>query len=151
MPKYVVNALHKLQQATPYCPEHSPHEWTIPAYGQEQQYVKPDDNSPLLDKTNIRQIQQIVGTFLDHSCALDSTIRVAIRSISSEQSKATKNTAKKVTRLLNYFTTHPDASRRILTHPDAKICFHKSDMKLEMHSNTVYLDETKAQRCREER
>ena len=141
MPKYVVNALHKLQQATPYCPEHSPHEWTIPAYGQEQQYVKPDDNSPLLDKTNIRQIQQIVGTFLDHSCALDSTIRVAIRSISSEQSKATKNTAKKVTRLLNYFTRHPDA----------KICFHKSDMKMEMHSNAAYLVETKAQHRREER
>jgi hypothetical protein len=139
MPKYVVNALHKFQQATPYCPEHSPHEWTIPAYGQEQQYVKPDDNSPLLDKADIRQIQQIVGTFLFHSRALDSTARVAFGSIPSEQSKATKNTAKKVTRLLNYFTTHPDA----------KICFHKSDM--EMHSNAAYLVETKAQHRREER
>jgi len=42
-------------------------------------------------------------------------------------------------------------SQRIPTHPDAKICFHKSDMKLEMHSNAAYLVETKALHRREER
>ena len=57
-------------------------------------------------------MQKIVGTFLYYGIAVDNTILVALITISSEQSSATSNTAKKITQLLNYFATHPDATIR---------------------------------------
>jgi hypothetical protein len=59
---------------------------------------------------------------------------VAINSISGEEAKATKNTAKKVTRLLNYFATHPDATLR----------YSKSGMVLKLHTDAAYLVEPRA-------
>jgi hypothetical protein len=134
MPKYVPEALHKFQHPAPYRPEHAPHDWSKPAYGQKQQFVAPPDDSKLLDRDGINRIQQVIGTFLYYARAIDVTAMVAIGSISSEQSKATENTAKKVTRLLNYFATHPDA----------KLRYHKSGMILKFHTDAAYLVEPRA-------
>jgi hypothetical protein len=111
MPNYVSETLHKFQHPAPYRPEHAPHDWTKPAYGQQQQFVTPHDDSDPLDQDGINRVQQVVETFLYYARAIDSTAMVAINSISGEQAKATKNTAKKVTRLLNY----GHASRRDTT------------------------------------
>jgi hypothetical protein len=110
MPNYVSEPLHKFQHPAPYRPEHAPHDWTKPAYGQRQQFVTPHDDSDPLDQDGINRVQQVVGTFLYYARAINSTAMVAINSISCEPAKATENTAKKVTRLLNYFATHPDAT-----------------------------------------
>jgi hypothetical protein len=134
MPNYVSEALHKFQHPAPYRPEHAPHDWTKPAYGQRQQFVTPHDDSDPLDQDGINRVQQVVGTFLYYARAIDSTAMVAINSISSEQAKATENTAKKVTRLLNYFATHPDATLQ----------YSKSGMVLKLHTDAAYLVEPRA-------
>ena len=54
----------------------------------------------LLDKeTNL--VQQVCGTFLYYAIAINNTILPGLSDISSDQSKATTNTAKKVAKLLN--------------------------------------------------
>jgi len=134
MPNYVSEALHKFQHPAPYRPEHAPHDWTKPAYGQQQQFVTPHDDSDLLDRDGINRVQQAVGTFLYYARATDSTAMVAINSISGEQAKATENTAKKVTCLLNYFATDPDATLQ----------YSKSGMVLKLHTDAAYLVEPRA-------
>ena len=61
MPNYVSEALHKFQHPAPYRPEHAPHAWTKPAYGQRQQFVTPHNDSDLLDQDGINRVQQVVG------------------------------------------------------------------------------------------
>jgi len=134
MPNYVSEALRKFQHPAPCRPEHAPHDWTKPAYGQRQQFVTPHDDSDPLDQNGINRVQPVVGTFLYYARVIDSTAMVAINSISGEQAKATENTAKKVTRLLNYSATHPHATIR----------YSKSGMVLKLHTNAAYLVEPRA-------
>jgi hypothetical protein len=134
MRNYVSKALPKFQHPAPYRPEHAPHDWTKPAYGQQQQFVTPHDDSDPPDQDGIKCVQQVVGTFLYYARGIDSTAMVAINSISGEQAKATGNTAKKVTCLLNYFAMHPDATLQ----------YSKSGMVLKLHTNAAYLVEPRA-------
>ena len=134
MPGYIERALHKFQHPKPQKPEDSPHNWNEPIYGRSTQLAPPADESAPLDKAGILRVQSITGTLLFYSRAVDSTARVAIGSISAEQSKATENTNKKITRLLNYFATHPNATIR----------YYASGMVLYFHSDASYLSEPKA-------
>jgi len=59
---------------------------------------------------------------------------MALSTIVGEQSKATENTEGTVTQLLDYPTSHPDATIR----------YRASDMVLNIHSDALYLSETKA-------
>jgi hypothetical protein len=54
--------------------------------------------------------------------------------LASEQSNATDVTADRVVKLLDYCNTHPEA----------KICYHASDMILHIHSDASYLSENEA-------
>ena len=64
---------------------------------------------------------------------IDSTMLVALGSLAAAQSKRTETTAQKVTQLLDYCTTHPDAIIR----------YHQSDMILTVNSGASYLSEPK--------
>jgi hypothetical protein len=57
-----------------------------------------------------------------------------INVLASEQSNATKVTANKVIKLINYCNTHPET----------KIRYHASDMILHIHSDASYLSENEA-------
>ena len=134
MPKYVTKALHKfknsLQNFLPNNkPEYSVHKHVETNYGQKVQYAEHADDTPILDSVDINLIQKIVGTFLYYGIAVDNTIIVALSTISSEQSAATSNTVKKITQLLNYLATNPDATIR----------YTRSDMVLWVHSDSSYL------------
>ena len=67
--------------------------------------------------------------------AVDNTILVSLRTIASEKSVATSNTEKKITQLLNYLTTNPNAN----------IQYKHSDMVLWVHSDASYSSCPKAQ------
>ena len=69
------------------------------------------------------------GTLLYYSITIDNTIIPALRDISSEQYKATTNTAKQVDKLLNYLASNPQA----------EIQYRASGMQLAIHSNASYL------------
>ena len=87
-----------------------------------------------LDKAGIQRIQQVVGRLLFYARAIDTTMRVALGTISSAQTKGTAATAEAVTQLLNYSASHPDATLR----------FTASDMILNVHSDASYLTEAEA-------
>ena len=105
-----------------------------PIYGRSIQYYDPEDYSYLLPPSDCNLIQQIVGTFLYYGIALDNTIMVDLNDISLEQSKATDNTSKNITKLLNYLATHPEAV----------IKYHASGTQLYVHSDASYLSVSKA-------
>jgi hypothetical protein len=134
MPRYIEQALLKFQHEPPPRPQHSPYPWTAPDYGAKTQLTAPADTSEPLDATGLHRLQEIIGTLLYYARAIDSTMLVALGTLSSAQSKGTATTAQAVTHLLNYCATHPDAVVR----------YHASDMHLHIHSDASYLSESKA-------
>ena len=134
MPGYIQAALHRFQHPKLAKPEHSPHAWMQPVYGTTIQLAPLEDNSPRLNAEGVTRVQQIIGTLLHYARAVDSTMLVALSSLAAEQTKSTVNTAKALTRLLNYAATHPDAILR----------FTASDMIYHISSDASYLSEPKA-------
>ena len=134
MPEYMKHDLQKFQQLLPSRPEHSPYAHNAPIYGRSIQYSDPEDSSDLLPPSNCNLIQQIVGSFLYYGIALDNNLLYGLNDISLEQSKATENTSKNITKLLNYLATHPEAV----------IKYHYSVMQLYVHSDASYLSVSKA-------
>ena len=90
-------------------PQHLPHAWTKPIYRAKIQYAEPADDSPPLNATDIKCIQEILGTLLFYARAMDNTMLTAISAIATQQSKGTKQTMQAIIQLLNYCATHPNA------------------------------------------
>ena len=95
------------------------------------------DESPLLDATDTKCIQEILGTLLFYAHAVDNTMLTTISTIATQQSKGTKQTMQAIVQLLNYCATHPNAV----------VCFHVSDMVLWVESDASYLSKPKGRSC----
>ena len=134
MPGYVKAALHKFSHPQPTHPEDAPHIWTKPTYGAKIQYAETQSEAEPLPQPSVTRIQQIIGTLLYYSIAVDPTMLVAIGTIASTQANATEDTAKAIVKLLNYAASHPDATIR----------YHASGMVLYIHSDGSYLSAPKA-------
>ena len=92
MPGYVNKYLNKFNHKPPKRPEHAPHNWTAPIYGQQtQQRATQASTTPLLPPDGKQRIQAIVGTFLYYGLGIDSTILVTLNNIGGQQSTATTN------------------------------------------------------------
>ena len=101
-----------------------PHNPTAPRkYGAASQEPTPQDTAPPTTKEEITRIQQVVGSILYYSRAVELTVIMALSTITSEQAKATKTTLKNVHQVLDYLATNIDAMIR----------FHASDMVLNIH------------------
>ena len=74
------------------------------------------------------------GTLLYYAISIYNNIIPALSKITSEQSKATKNTATQVAKLLNYLASNPHA----------EIQYRASVIQLEIHSDTSYLSVSQA-------
>jgi hypothetical protein len=134
MPGYIERALLRFAHAPPNKPQHQPHPSADKIYGTKIQYAKKIDDSPLLPPDGKTYIQQVLGTLLYYGRAVDSTILVALSSIAATQAAPTGLSMALIKQILDYVTTHPDA---ILT-------YKKSNMVLAVHSNALYLSESKA-------
>ena len=95
------------------------------------QYALDDDSSPLLPAKTINKVQQIVGTLLYYSIAVDPTMLTALGSIAAQQAKGTEKTYADTFWLLNYAATHPNT----------KIRYTARNMILLIHSDTSYFFE----------
>jgi hypothetical protein len=78
---------------------------------------------------------KIIGSILYYVQAVDMTVLMALSTVAVEQMKAMEHTSEKCTQLLDYLAKHTDA----------KICFHASDMIMNIHLDASYLSEAKAQ------
>ena len=79
----------------PKGPEHAPHDWTSPIYGQQtQQQATQESTAPLLPPAKKQQVQAITCTFLYYGLGIDLTILVTLNKIGCQQSTATTDTDK---------------------------------------------------------
>ena len=126
---FVQRALKKYNHSQPKKPQHSPHDWTQPIYGQRKaQQATETAPSPLLGPDGIKRIQGIAGTFNYYS-EIDPCIKPALNEIATEQSAPTEITNKRCHRLMDYLATYPNATIR----------YHASDMILVFETDAAYL------------
>ena len=92
--------------------------------GAKTQYIKKQEQEPILSTKDKTKIQHIVGTFLFYVRSVDATIMTALNELSGQQAKPTADTARKITQFLNYFAMHPEA----------RIQYHDKGMVLYVHS-----------------
>ena len=138
MPGYVKKALKKFNHKPPKRPEHAPHDWTDPIYGQQtQQRSTQESTAPLLPYDERKRVKAIIETFLYKGLGIDSTILVTLNEIGGQQSTATTDSEKKCVKLMDYLHTHPSAVVR----------FHASDMILYVESDAAYLVLPQALSC----
>ena len=129
MPGYIAQKLKKYQHPTPPRPQYAPHKWVKPAYGQRLQHAPPPDTSEKLDKEGTKRIQSICGAFLYYARAVDPSILPALNEIATQQSAPTLETNKKVSMLMDYLNTYPNA----------KLRYYAGDMILKVDSDAAYL------------
>jgi hypothetical protein len=133
MPGYVNNVLNKFQHDSPKTPQHTPSKYITPVYEAKTQYATRDE-TPLLSAKQCTTIQNITGSVLYYSRAVDPTVIMPLNDISTEQTTATENTQTSAGQLLDYLATHPDATIR---------CY-ASGMILHIHGGASYLSVSKA-------
>ena len=95
MPGYIKKKMqeygHFIPTRLPMCP-YSPEPIKIAS---EAQAPLPTDESPKLDEKGIKRIQQIVGSILYYTRAVDMTVLAALSTIAINQTKATERTMKR--------------------------------------------------------
>jgi hypothetical protein len=128
MPTYIAKALHKFQHTPPTKPQDPPHDHTEPVYGQKVQLAN-KDNSPSLNASGTKRVQEVSGTLLYYARTVDPTMLCALNEITMAQSAPTEATAQKCTHILDYAATHPVA----------KIRYYASDMILKADTDAAYL------------
>ena len=131
MPNYISKALTRFQHSPPLKPQHSPYQASPIQYGNKVQLTKDPDTSPKLSPKQIKHIQQVVGTLLYYSRAVDPTLAAALSTIASQQANGTQAVLDACKQLLDYAASHPNASIR----------YCASDMILALDTDGSYLSE----------
>lgn len=135
MPDYIPKALTRFQHDKPSQPQHAPYKSAPIQYGEKVQLAQSDksspEHSPTLSADKIKHIQQIVGTLLYYSRAVDPTLAAALSTIASQQSHGTQAVMDACHQLLDYVATHPNATIR----------YCASDMILALDTDGSYLSE----------
>jgi hypothetical protein len=124
MPGYVSNILSKFQHDTPKHPQHTLSRYVTPVYGANTQYATKDETPPLTAKQCL-SIQKVTVSVLYYARAVDPTVLMPLNDIATEQTKATEKTQAATNQLLDYLVTHPEATIR----------YHSSDMIFHIHSD----------------
>jgi hypothetical protein len=128
-PVYTKADLYRYQHPAPSRAEHAPHKWNPPVYGAKTQYVEDGEHSPAMSPKYLNRLQKLEGTLLYCAIAVDLTLIMPANVLASVQTRVTSDTADKIIKLLNYCTTHPEATLRC----------HASDMILNIHSDASYI------------
>jgi hypothetical protein len=135
IPGYIKKKLQEYNHAMPTRLQWCPYSPEPKQFGSKAQAPLPPDESPELDAKGIKRIQQIVGSILYYTHAVDMTVLVALGTIAIEQTKATQRTRDQSIQLLDYLESNQDA----------KVRFHASDMVMNIHLYASYLSESEAQ------
>ena len=133
MPGYVKAALLKFQYDATTKPQDAPHRWNQPTYGTKTQYAH-TNKADLLNTKYTLYVQQVCGTFLYYTIAVEQTILVALNTISAAQAYATITTMGDIVWLLKY----------VMTHPGATIHYHASYMILQVSSALLPSEDRKS-------
>jgi hypothetical protein len=102
-------------------------------YGAKTKYATKDETPPLTAKQCLT-IQKVTVSVLYYARAVDPTVLMPLNDIAPEQTKATEKIQAATNQLLDYLVTHPDATIR----------YHASDMILHIHRDASYLSVSNA-------
>ena len=138
MPGYVQHAVNKFNTGTngPTKSTDAPHPYKASKKHGLPMTTEVDIGAKLSPKA-IKQLQQIVGTFLFYTRAVDPTMLTALSIITTEQTQGTQTAKDKAEHFLMYAATHPNAT----------IKYYKSDMILKIHSDASYLSKRQGRSC----
>ena len=131
LPGYIEKTLARFRHPQPKIPQDSPHPAPPTKFTRTTPTPPSPDKSPRLDEKGIKRIQQICGSILWYMRECDITTTKALNDIGREQAKATETTRMWANWLLDYLATHPNA----------KIRYWQSDMRLIIHSDASFLVE----------
>jgi hypothetical protein len=92
MPGYIDKALKKYPHPTPMAPQDATYATAPIQYGTKFQQVKIDTTSPL-SPTELKGVQDIVGTLLYHVRAVNPMLLAALSAITARQSSGTQAVA----------------------------------------------------------
>jgi hypothetical protein len=118
---------------TPPSIRNTPSRYATPVYGTKTQYATKDETPPLTAKQCLN-IQKVTGSVLYYARAVDPTVLMPLNDIATEHTKMTDTTQAATNQLLDYLVTHPDATIRN----------HASDMILHIHRDASYLSVSNA-------
>ncbi len=107
MPGYIDNLLIKFKHPCPHKPRLSPYTCLPISHGAKTQLTPESDTSAILDDRKHR-IQEIVGSLLYYTHAVDNKLLVALSAIAARQAEATVATEQAVGLLLDYVATYPN-------------------------------------------
>jgi hypothetical protein len=137
MPGYINKALKKYQHPTPTAPQDAPYAVAPIQYDTKLHQVKTDTTSPL-SPTELKQVQDIVGTLLYYVQAVNPTLLAALSAIAAQQSNGTQAVADACNQLLLHY---------VATHPNAGLQYHACDMILAVHMDASYLSKAGGKSC----
>ena len=100
MPGYVQSSLLKFQSKATKKPQDALHRWNQPTYGANTHYYD-TDNADLVDAQSTLYVQQVCGTFLYYTIAVDQRMWVALNTIATAQARATTTNMGDISWLLN--------------------------------------------------
>ena len=131
MPGYLNALLGRLQHVPKIYPQYSPHHYQPIVYGVKgtPQFATQPATSPELSQADTQRLQSAVGSLLYYARALDCTMLPTLNQIGSEQARPTQDTQAKLSCLLDYAATYPEAVVR----------FYGSNMLLMVDSDAAYL------------
>ena len=129
MPGYVVAVLCRFHHNTLLCPKYKLAKHTPISYRSKIQKPIAPNKSLCFNVKGVHCVQQAVNCLLVYALAFNFTILVSLGNLASAKSISTENTAKALTKLLNYAATNPDT----------EITYHKSDVILYIDSDALYL------------
>jgi hypothetical protein len=133
MPGYVSNVLSKFQHDAPKHPQHNPYRYFTPVYGAKTHYATTDETPPLAAQQCLT-MKKVTVSVLCYARAVYPTVLMPLIVIATEQTKVTEKTQAATNQLLDYLSTHPDATIR----------YHASNMILHIHSDASYLSVSNA-------
>jgi hypothetical protein len=134
MPGYIDNLLIKFKHPCPHKPCLFPYTCLPISYSAKTQLTPESDTSAILDDKRKHQIQEIVGSLLYHTRAVDNKLLVALSAIAAQQAEATVATEQAVCLLLDYVATYPNDG----------IVYRASDMILCAHANAGFLNKSQS-------
>jgi hypothetical protein len=100
MPGYISKVLTKFQHPVPASPQHAPYK-AAPIQCSVWVQVREEDKSLPLTPSEIKHLQDIVGTLLCNVCIIDSTLLTALSTITVRQTNGTQAVANKYHQLLD--------------------------------------------------
>jgi hypothetical protein len=134
MPSYIASVLHRFQHPTPTHPQHAPYKIQLIKYGAKVQFSAPAETAAPLIESQKLKLQQFIGSLLYYARSVDPTMLVALSTLASAQEKGTAATSEAMNQLIDYCATHTDV----------EVCYHPSDMVLQVSIDASYFSEPEA-------